>query len=65
MNPVGTVPFKFKEWTKGEHYTFERFDDYWGSTLTVRSIPEPTNRTIELETGAYPVTTIELARIEK
>lgn len=74
MNPVGTGPFKFKEWAKGDHYTFERFDDYWGNkakfkTLTVRSIPEPTNRTIELETGAvdiaYPVTTIELARIEE
>ena len=74
MNPVGTGPFKFKEWAKGDHYTFERFDDYWGEkakfkTLIVRSIPEPTNRTIELETGAvdiaYPVTTIELARIDE
>lgn len=74
MNPVGTGPFKFKEWAKGDHYTFERFDDYWGNkakfkTLIVRSIPEPTNRTIELETGAvdiaYPVTTIELARIDE
>ena len=74
MNPVGTGPFKFKEWAKGDHYTFERFDDYWGDkakfkTLIVRSIPEPTNRTIELETGAvdiaYPVTTIELARIDE
>ena len=51
MNPVGTGPFKFKEWAKGDHYTFERFDDYWGEkakfkTLIVRSIPEPTNRTI-------------------
>ena len=73
MNPVGTGPFKFKEWAKGDHYTFERFDDYWGNkakfkTLIVRSIPEPTNRTIELETGAvdiaYPVTTIELGRIQ-
>ncbi|MBQ9574583.1 MAG: ABC transporter substrate-binding protein, partial [Synergistaceae bacterium] len=74
MNPVGTGPFKFKEWAKGDHYTFERFDDYWGNkakfkTLIVRSIPEPTNRTIELETGAvdiaYPVTTIELSRIQE
>ena len=73
MNPIGTGPFKFKEWAKGDHYTFERFDDYWGNkakfkTLIVRSIPEPTNRTIELETGAvdiaYPVTTIELGRIQ-
>ncbi|MBR0221552.1 MAG: peptide ABC transporter substrate-binding protein [Synergistaceae bacterium] len=74
MNPVGTGPFKFVEWAKGDHYTFERFDDYWGNkakfkTLIVRSIPEPTNRTIELETGAvdiaYPVTTIELRRVDE
>lgn len=74
MNPVGTGPFKFVEWAKGDHYTFERFDDYWGDkakfkTLIVRSIPEPTNRTIELETGAvdiaYPVTTVELRRVEE
>ena len=74
MNPVGTGPFKFVEWAKGDHYTFERFDDYWGNkakfkTLIVRSIPEPTNRTIELETGAvdiaYPVTTIELKRVDE
>ena len=74
MHPVGTGPFKFVEWAKGDHYTLERFDDYWGNkakfkTLIVRSIPEPTNRTIELETGAvdiaYPVTTVELTRVDE
>ena len=73
IEPVGTGAFKFKEWAKGDHYTFERFDDYWGEkakvkTLTVRAIPEPTNRTIELETGAvdisYPISTVELSRVE-
>ncbi len=74
MNPVGAGPFKFVSWQKGNKYTLERFDDYWGAkakykTLEVRSIPEPTNRTIELETGAvdiaYPIITNEIKRIEE
>ena len=74
MAPVGTGPFKMKEWAKGDHYTLERFDDYWGEkpgvkTLIVRSIPEPTSRTIELETGAvdiaYPISVVEIPRIEE
>lgn len=72
--PVGTGPFKFVSWQKGDRYTFERFDDFWGDkvkfkTLVVRSIPEPTARTVGLETGevdiAYPVTTNEIKRIEE
>ncbi|MBZ9635661.1 ABC transporter substrate-binding protein [Clostridium sp. FP1] len=28
-NPVGSGPFKFKEWKKGEALTLERFNDYY------------------------------------
>ncbi|MDR1731656.1 MAG: ABC transporter substrate-binding protein [Synergistaceae bacterium] len=74
MNPVGTGPFKFVSWQKGDRYVLERFDDYWGpkinfKTLEVRSIPEPTNRMIELETGgvdiAYPLAANDLRRVEE
>lgn len=30
-HPVGTGPFKFKEWIPGERLVVERFDDYWDS----------------------------------
>lgn len=73
MNPVGTGPFKFVSWQKGNKYTLARFDGYWGpkvkfKTLEVRSIPEPTSRTIELESGgtdvAFPIVTNEIKRVE-
>lgn len=60
MNPVGTGPFKFVSWQKGNKYVLERFDQYWGEKakvkrVEVRSIPEPTSRTIELESGGADV----------
>ncbi|MDR2176047.1 MAG: ABC transporter substrate-binding protein [Synergistaceae bacterium] len=72
MNPVGTGPFKLVSWQKGNKYVLERFDDYWGpkpqyKTLEVRSVPEPTSRTIALETGdadiAFPIVHNDLKRV--
>ena len=30
QHPVGTGPFMFKDWVRGDHLTIARFDDYWG-----------------------------------
>jgi peptide/nickel transport system substrate-binding protein len=73
MNPVGTGPFKFSSWAKGDRLTLERFEDFHGEkpaykTLVIRSITEPTNRTIELESGAvdiaYGISTNDISRVE-
>ncbi|MDB5096946.1 MAG: ABC-type transporter, periplasmic subunit [Cyanobacteria bacterium RYN_339] len=29
QHPIGTGPFKFKEWVSGDHLTMVRFDDYY------------------------------------
>lgn len=74
MNPVGTGPFKFVEWKKGNRVILERNDDYWGEKppfkrLIIRAVPETSVRTIELESGAvdvsYQIHVNDIKRIEK
>lgn len=74
FEPVGTGPFKFVSWNKNDKYVLERFDDYWGKKaaykfLEVRSVPEPTARTVQLEAGdidiAFPIVTNDIRRIEE
>ncbi|MDD2205729.1 MAG: ABC transporter substrate-binding protein [Aminobacterium sp.] len=74
MHPIGTGPFKFLSWAKGDRLTLERFEDFHGKkpaykTLVMRSITEPTSRTIELESGAvdiaYQITTNDIKRVEE
>ena len=55
-NPIGTGPMQFVEWVPNDHYSLNRFDDYFkgpGKTtsLTLRIMPEGGARTIALETG--------------
>jgi len=74
QNPVGTGPFKFVKWAKGDRVELERFDGYYGKkpqfkNMIIRVIVEPTNRAIELESGsvdiAYEISTNDLKRVEE
>ncbi len=71
--PIGTGPFKLANWVPGASISFDRFEEYWGDLptyqkLNIKFIAEPTNRTIELETGAadiiYNVLPTDMSRIE-
>jgi peptide/nickel transport system substrate-binding protein len=72
--PVGTGPFKFVEWRKGDRVVLERNDDYHGKKaefahLVIRAVPEDSVRTIELESGAidmaYQVHVNDFKRLEE
>ncbi|MBO8141777.1 MAG: glutathione ABC transporter substrate-binding protein [Firmicutes bacterium] len=60
QHPVGTGPWKFVEWVRGDHVTLERNEDYWrekpgAKRLIYRIVPEPSTRVAMLETGEADV----------
>jgi len=59
-NPVGTGPFKFVEWRKGERTVMEANERYWKGapaikTLTFRVIPEAATQIAELLSGGVDI----------
>jgi peptide/nickel transport system substrate-binding protein len=76
LSPIGTGPFKFKEWVRGSHIVYERNPEYWDQpkpyldTLIVRFIPDVAARAIAIETGEVdlapgaPIPYSDLARFE-
>lgn len=63
QNPVGTGPFRFDRWAKGDRIELSRFDGYWGkkaafTKATFRIIPDAQAQVAALKTGevdAFPV----------
>jgi ABC-type dipeptide transport system, periplasmic component len=70
-NPVGTGPFKFESWTKGDNITYSRFDEYWGekakvAKLVVKIVPEDSTRIAMVKTGeAQAADQVPLTDIER
>src|SRR5438128_4077797 len=72
--PVGTGPFKFVEWVKGDHVTMERNDAYWGGRpnldrVLVKTVREDQARVLMLESGdadlIVNIPTEEIPRLRK
>jgi ABC-type transport system substrate-binding protein len=70
VNPVGTGPYVFKSFRKGDKAVFEKYDDYWGEkpyydTVEFKIIPEGNSREAVLRSGEAqmimnpPVTDLE------
>jgi len=72
-NPVGTGPFKFVEWKKGQNIILEANPDYYGTKpklekVIFKVLPDANVRAVQLETGEVDVSFLEpdqLKRMEK
>lgn len=56
-NPVGTGPFKFDTWQKGEYVKLSKNENYWGEVPEIDSVifkvvPEPSTRLMEIQSGS-------------
>ncbi len=57
QKPVGTGPFQFAEWPRGNYISLKRFDDYWKPSepyldgITYRIVPDSQSRALALQTG--------------
>ncbi|MBV1798633.1 ABC transporter substrate-binding protein [Siccirubricoccus sp. G192] len=62
QRPVGTGPFRFAEWQRGNFIRLERFDDYWKpgqpylDAIIYRIIPDSQSRRLAIETGQAQLT---------
>lgn len=75
QKPVGTGPFRFKEWVRGDRIVLERNPDYWQPNrpyldgIVFRIIPDIAARAASFETGEVqyaalsPVSVSDLERI--
>jgi peptide/nickel transport system substrate-binding protein len=62
-HPIGTGPFVFEEWAKGDRIVFKANPNYWQDgipkleTLTFRPIPESATRVAAIQTGEVDIVT--------
>lgn len=74
QHPVGTGPYKFKEWVQGNHLIVEKNTEYWeqglpkADSITFKAVPENGSRIAMLKTGeadfVYPMPTEQVAEVD-
>jgi peptide/nickel transport system substrate-binding protein len=74
QNPIGTGPFKLKEWSKGSYIILERNPDYWKpgkpylDQIVLRVLPDGAARAIAVEKGEVdlaPMTALPPSEIQR
>ena len=69
--PIGTGPFKYVSWNRGEQFYMEKNADYWGGaptldSVTFKFVPEAGSRVIMLETGeAHAIMAVPPTEIDR
>jgi peptide/nickel transport system substrate-binding protein len=69
-NPVGTGPFKFKEWVQADHITVVKNPEYWGKDgggtaypyideLRWNLVPDPTVALANLDAGTVDIVVVD------
>jgi len=59
--PVGTGPWKFKQWVRGSHIEYARNEDYWRKgfpymdRLIIRYVRDPAGRAAAIESGEIQI----------
>ncbi|RWR04569.1 ABC transporter substrate-binding protein [Paenirhodobacter populi] len=59
--PIGTGPYRFKEWVRGSHIIYTRNPDYWDTPkplveqLVIRFLPDAAARVAAIESGEVHV----------
>jgi peptide/nickel transport system substrate-binding protein len=74
VKPIGTGPFRFKQWRRGEAIELERNPDYWDAgkpyldRVIFRIIPDAASRSAALETGEAqyaPYSPVSLSDVDR
>lgn len=71
VQPVGTGPFRFVSWARGNQIVLERNPDYWDKPkpaldrIVVRFLPDATATAIALETGTIDLGTVPRSEVER
>jgi len=69
QNPVGTGPYKWKEYVSGDHVTLIANPDFWDgapkiSTLVYKVLPDINTQVAQLRTGEVDVVMIEPSQVD-
>jgi peptide/nickel transport system substrate-binding protein len=69
--PVGTGPFKYTDWVRGERIVLERFDDYWNKDAMAKAdkivykiYAEASTVTLALKQGEIDIVALGLSPID-
>lgn len=70
QNPIGTGPYRFEKWDKGQSLTLTAFNDYYSKKPEIEKvifkfIPDGNQRALQLSSGEVDMAFLEPSQVEK